>query len=124
MVNQSQHYQPTTKCNGASAGVTEILESTDFQSFNNLANKQRFRILMDRTVDVNVPGMGGDGASNDILGATYYDSFYQKVNIPIEFDSTTGAITEVKSNNIGVLAISQTGSARLESKMRLRFSDL
>lgn len=30
--------------------------------------------------------------------------FYKKVNIKIDWDSTTGAITEIKSNNIFIVA--------------------
>ncbi len=92
------------QANGATAGVTDILESDDYQSFNNLANKSRFRTLMDRTYTLGYQVAMTDGASTSSAPATNIeDSFYKKVNIPIEFDSTTGAITEVRSNNIGCL---------------------
>ncbi len=111
------------QCNGAAATVTGILETDNFQSFNNLANKSRFRILMDRKYDIMVLGGGGDGTTEDWSENKISDALYKKCNIPIEFDSTTGAITEVRSNNIGVLLLSEGGNAGFESKMRLRFSD-
>ncbi len=111
------------QCNGATAATTGILETADYQSFNNLANKSRFRTLMDRTYTLNVQAASGDGAANDISEYSIDDSFYKKCNIPIEFDSTTGAITEVRSNNIGVMLVGKNGLAVFESKMRLRFSD-
>lgn len=113
------------QCNGATAAATDILESDDFQSFNNLANKNRFRTLMDRTYDLNCKAGSGRGATDTLaFGETLInDTFFKKVNIPIEFDSTTGAITEIKSNNIGVLLIAQEGIASFQSKIRLRFSD-
>ncbi len=112
------------QCNGATAAVTGILESTDFQSFNNLANKSRFRILMDRVYTLNRMVAGTDGAST--IGTPIFlvnDSFYKNCNIPLEFDAAAGAITEIRSNNIGVMAITLNGTAALNSKLRLRFSD-
>ncbi len=107
--------------NGAAATVTGILESDDFQSFNNLSNKSRFLILMDRTHVLNCTAGAGNGTANDIAGRQQNYTFFKKCNIPIEFDSTTGAITEQRSNNIGVLLVGKQGFAGFFSKMRLRF---
>lgn len=111
------------QCNGATATTAQILESDDYQSFNNLANKSRFRTLMDRTYSFNVPAGSGADATSDWAGNLINDTFFKKVNIPLEFDSTTGAITEIRSNNIGVLLISRGGLCGFASKIRLRFSD-
>ncbi len=111
------------QCNGATATATEILESDDYQSFNNLSNKQRFYTLMDRTYDLNQTAAAGNGTANDTAPRILSDSFYKKVNIPVEFSSTTGAITEIRSNNIGVMLISKTGDLMtFASKFRFRFT--
>ncbi len=114
------------QCNGATATVTDILETANWQSFNNLANKSRFRILMDRTHDLNYSGIASDGAgvvSQANVVENY--SFYKTCNIPIEYDNsaTTGVITSIRSNNIGVLMISKSGLASMISKIRTRYSD-
>ncbi len=112
------------QANGAAATVTAILEADDYQSFNNLANKSRFRTLMDRTFDLNVQAASGNGTTDDTSRFAVNDAFYKKCNIPIEYDSTTGALTEIRSNNIGVLILGRFGTqASFLSKMRLRFSD-
>ncbi len=111
------------QANGATAAVLDILETADFQSFNNLANKSRFRTLMDRTYSIN-SDISGDGTSLDSGKKELQDSFFKRVNIPIEFDSTAGAITEIRSNNIGVVLLSSDGVAGFFSKIRLRYSDL
>ncbi len=112
------------QCNGATAAITDILEAADYQSFNNLANKSRFRTLMDREYTLVTQAGGGDGTTEDYGEDLVSDSFYKKCNLPIEFDSTAGAITEIRSNNIGVLIIAKTGGiSAFSSKMRLRFSD-
>ncbi len=112
------------QCNGATATVTGILESADYQSFNNLSNKGRFRTLMDRRYDLNRQVSSADGAntqSSPLFVKT--DTFFKRVNIPIEYDNADGALTRMRTNNIGVLLISKTGVAGFESKFRLRFSD-
>lgn len=111
------------QCNGATAAVNDILEFADWQSFNNLANKSRFRTLMDRTYDLNamMEASSGTPTSGRIM---IHDSCFKKINIPIEFDNTTGAITEIRSNNIGVLLIgSNKGDSDFTSRLRLRYSD-
>ncbi len=110
------------QCNGATATVTGILETADFQSFNNLANKGRFRTLMDRTYAISAQGGTGASATEKVVE----DSFYKLCSIPIEYDNTfaDGRITTIRTNNIGVLFIAQTGALiSLASKFRLRFSD-
>ncbi len=112
------------QANGATATVTGILESADFQSFNNLANSSRFHTMLDRTVVINRMVAMTDGASTSATPfITRSGSFYKSCTIPMEFDSTMGVITEIRSNNIGVLLISQNGLCGFESKFRLRFSD-
>ncbi len=113
--------------NGAAATVTAILESDDYQSFNQLANKSRFRTLMDRTYEIHSLAGSGRGSTDTLnYGENMLqDTFFKNVNIPIEYDNsvTTGAITSMRSNNIGVLLLSREGSALFDSKMRIRFSD-
>ncbi len=111
------------QANGATIGTTDLLETADFQSFNNLSNSKRFRILHDKVYAMNYRAGGGDGTANDAAPFGINATFFKKCNIPIEFSSTTGAIGEIRSNNIGVLLISEAGVAGFNSKIRLRFSD-
>lgn len=113
------------QCNGATATVTGILESADYQAFNNLSNKSRFVTLMDRTYSISLDtltALAGPVYAGGQKSVT--DSFYKKCNIPVEFDADLGAITEIRSNNIGVLLISRGGNlSSFASKLRVRFSD-
>lgn len=97
------------QCNGATATNTDlVVDATSLLTFNNLSNSGRFRTLMDRTYTLTPPGGGGPiAANNDWAGASVTDSFYKKCSIPLEFNSTTGAITEIRSNNIGWMCILQ-----------------
>lgn len=112
------------QCNGATAAVLDILETADFLSFRNLSNTGRFRILWDKFVQMNHTAAGGNGTAIETVEHAQFLTYHKDVNIPLEFDATTGAITEIRSNNIGVLMISQGNTiSLLDSKFRLRFSD-
>lgn len=113
------------QCNGATATVTNILQSADERSFNNLSNSQRFRILKDWFVAINSTYSTslttfGTGPMQKIL------TMNKKCNIPIEFSGTTSNISSISSNNIGVMAIcSNVGSSNptIVLTSRVRFSD-
>lgn len=108
--------------NGAAATVTQILESAAWNSFNNLANSQRFRILHTEWFDLNSQAGGGPVGTDTSQSYAKYFEFYKKCNIPLEFDSTAGAITELRSNNVGILAIGFRGNAQIEYRWRVRFT--
>jgi len=106
--------------NGATAAVTDILESASFLSFNNLSNSGRFRILLDQHHSMHAPTAIAGPVTGEL---DVHAGWFKDVNIPIEFSAATGAIAEIRSNNIGVLVISGVGGTKLTSKFRLRFSD-
>lgn len=110
--------------NGAAATATDILATADFQSFNNLSNKGRFLVLMDRTYALSAQAGSGRGATDTLsYGETaVVDSYYKRCSIPIEYTAGTGAIAEMPSNNVGVLLLSQSGQTGFASKMRIRFT--
>ncbi len=113
------------QCNGAAATIADIFEIDDLQTFRNIANSKRFVILMDRTYVISAPGGSGRGTTDSLAwgGQRLTDSFFKKCSIPIEYDSTVGAITEMRSNNIGVAIFGENGSrCILTSHMRIRFT--
>ncbi len=111
--------------NGATATTATILASNDYQSFRKMSDVSRYTILMDRTYAPNSTAGSGRGSTDTLsyAGIRIEDSFYKNCYIPLEFSATTGAITEIRTNNIGVLLLSAQGDAGFFSKMRLRFAD-
>lgn len=112
------------QCNGAAPTVLDILETTDYLSFYNLANSMRFTVLVDKTFVLNATAAGGDGVGN-FDGAVVGRSFktHLKCAFPIEYDLVTGAIAGIRSNNLISMYISKSANAGLESKFRFRYSD-
>lgn len=115
------------QANGATAAITDLLETADYQSFNNLSNSGRFRTLMDRTYAISYMTLATkfDANTYDQGAVDIQDSFFKSVNIPIEFDNSfsDGRIGTIRTNNLGVLLISQNGVPGFFSFFRLRFSD-
>lgn len=112
-----------TQANGAAAAVTDVLTSNNMATaLNNLNNSQRFRILKRFQWTFN-PGAGVTTAYNAVSRPYKY---YMKCNTLLDFSSTTGAITELRSNNIFLLAGSDTqqdDTVSLLGTTRVRFSD-
>lgn len=113
------------QANGATvANTTDILENAVFDSYRNLVNSGRFVILCDKKITLNYPTLASAGAgsySHTAISRPF--SLFKNINVPIEFSGTTGGMSEIKSNNLGVLVFSENGIAGLVSTVRLRFSD-
>lgn len=115
-----------TQANGANPAWADIFDSSGqaVDQFRNIDNSERFKVLkefkkrpvsfMYDTVNANVH------ATMTIL------KFNKKCDIPIHYSSTTGAITEVRSNNLVLLAVSNNGDDThfLNGNWRIRYSDM
>lgn len=111
------------QANGAAAGVTDVLTSTTIPSaMINLFNSDRFSIL--KRIVIPVQATAGVSAA---FGAQHTPiEWYHKCSIPIEWNSTAGAITEITSNNVFLIAGSDGNTDDLMSvagTCRVRFSD-
>lgn len=114
------------QCNGATATVTDVLQTEDFHAFYNLVNKGRFKILMDKRHVINHESLASNATdlfSQAQTGKHFNRTF--RMNTPIEFNNafSDGRIITIRSNNFGVLIISDEGIAHFHSKFRVRFSD-
>lgn len=108
------------QANGAAAAVTDVFTSVSLQSaMLNLNNSARFYILKKWSWAFN-PMAGVTTAYNNI---TKIIDWYKKCDIPIDWNSTAGAITEIRSNNLFFIAGSQGQDDTIffEGVTRLRF---
>lgn len=123
------------QCNGSSASWLDVFEKANISSFRNLENSHRFKILKEWfcTSTANLaaiwnPTTGQAGFPN----AQYFRSetfefikFSIPVNIKIEYSppNTARSISDIKTNNIFMLAISTDGSSYLGTDIRIRYTD-
>lgn len=110
--------------NGQASTALNILNTDDWESPINLANSGRFVTLWDRTFSLKATAGGTSAAGVHQFGAVDLPfSYFKAVSIPIEYDGITGALTEIRSNNIAVWTWANSGQVNMTSIMRLRFAD-
>lgn len=111
------------QCNGAAATVATasdgVLETAAYDSFRNMDNVQRFHIIKDKFISLD--GLAG-AASNSANQMRFFKMSW-KGELPVVFSSTTGAITEIQSNNIGILFISQAGGTNFGYTARVKYTE-
>lgn len=111
------------QCNGAAAIPGDILQSPlTFESFRDLENIQRFKVLKRINIQLNVSGLGEDSGTMQLSFQAKTGRFHVNVNIPIYYSGVTNNINEIKSNNLLMMAISKHGDIRIEYKARIRFT--
>lgn len=115
-----------TQANGAFPAIGDILQSPtayDVVSFYALENSQRFRVLWDRTFDLDARNGNGTNSGGRMMSF----KFNKRVNIPIHFsNSASGVVNNIKSNNIVFASVGQSYSGSnmfIDSQCRIRFAD-
>ncbi len=115
-----------TQTNGTAMVAADLLDTDVIESFNNLANSGRFKILYKKWVAIACGGGGvATGAAYIFAEATRQIVVNKRCNIPIEYDNsaTTGVITSVRSNNLYWLTQSQSGLCAIVANVRVRYTD-
>jgi len=115
------------QANGAlPANISDLIQTmpgatTDINSFRNMDNVDRFIILKDKTYIIN-PSTATTVPDNAVTIREL--KMNKKCSVPLEFSSTTGAITEIRSNNVTCLFICDpTNAMNFSGTTRVKFSD-
>lgn len=117
-----------TQCNGSAIVLADVLEDVgDTQSFYNLENSHRYKILKDKLVTVHAVG-GAVLADDSWLSgrSVRNDSFTLNTNIVIKYDhqTTNGSLATLKTNCISMFwQASDAEIAHAKVNFRIRFSD-
>lgn len=110
--------------NGQAASVISIFNDDTYDSFLNLDNKKRFKVLKKKHILLPVQGLAYNAAGAVTLHPATRRSVkiaLPKLNIPLMYDATSGAITDLSSNNI-LLLVKVSGPAVTHNlRARVRF---
>jgi len=116
------------QCNGKDATAAELMGlsggtgTPGWADFRNMANNKRFTILSDKFVELNTNTMSN--GSNDISAEkTAHFQLYKKLDLPIEYDNTTGEIGGTRDNVIGVMFCASGPLGQYKLSSRVRFKD-
>lgn len=112
------------QCNGAQATIADVLCTADIDSFNCMANARRFRVLYNKRIVVNsqiftIPSAG----TPTMESASKRLQKYIQCNIPITYDASVDAITDLTSNHLFFIFISRNGAINVNMSYRLRYVD-
>ncbi len=115
------------QCNGAAATWANVFDGTDIDGFRNLANQHRFQILLDRQYTIFAPITSGTAAEATTLSQARHRRIAWHIPIKRQIfynkDLTTGALSTIESNNIGMMAISQLGHVDIQGCHRVRYHE-
>lgn len=112
--------------NGAQFAATDLLESDTINSFSNLSNKSRFRVLRDGVIALSRGGATATGAAYAFGEKIVPIDETLDMKVPIEFDNsaTTGALTTQRSNSLCAVFQSSTGEIlSVAITFRIRYLD-
>lgn len=114
--------------NGVQFTGADLFEVNTYYGVNKLSNKDRFKVLWQTKVPLVARSGGGDSGGGQLVGEDFIVvEFFKKFKsaIKIEYSTgTTGAITEVRSNNVYFCMVSTTSALdQLKGVVRLRFTD-
>ncbi len=112
-----------TQCNGLDPVLSDILEHAHLTAFYNLEHRHRFKILYDKHVSLVSKAGKGENAAAGNWGqvSKYFEINIANISVPIIYSSTTGAVAEIRSNNIAVFGITEKGFAQIKYHTRTMF---
>jgi len=116
------------QANGAQATAANLLSSTSArltESFRELDEVERFIILKDKTVALS-PKMWNPTATAAYGEVIVPFKCSWKGELPVHYSSTTGALTELRSENLSLLIFSDGADGRCSFKGmgRVKFTDM
>lgn len=117
--------------NGTTPTIAQVLDLTggnDEFAFRNLANTNRFNILYDKRVAMNVIAAAGNGTANDVAQHRVNFNISKKFTkgLKVVYDTTDpdGLSGAIKDNNVWMMVYGGQGSfASVEWAARVRYTD-
>lgn len=121
------------QCNGTEATEADLLDGyydeanppvfqpPVVQSFRNLDNDERFKVLYDKFTTLNHDLVTSGGASDQSQSAV--KKINKKCNIQINYNNNTGALTEIRSNNLFLFIFSDLEDGTVTVDARLKYTD-
>lgn len=110
--------------NGAAAVPGQLYEAVDPFAFRNLRFTDRFRILYDQRISINLTAASGTQGTDTFGSHVEVGQFSKDVNIPVEFSNPAGLLTAIASNNVGFLVLSsQNQRTTVSGRFRIRYYD-
>jgi len=114
--------------NGIQTTVASVLDTAHVFSFYNEDNipengPKRYQILYDKFHTMSASGVGFQGTYIESNTTRKVFKFDKKLSSNVQYNSTTGAITEQNSNSLQMLVISLQGAMYIDANIEVSFCD-
>ncbi len=111
--------------NGAIFLPANFVDTDVFDSFRNLAESSRFRVLYKKVFTVNAGGAAASGAAFTFSENVRSINCNVNCTVPIEYNNTAddGTIATVRSNNLYWVTQSSAGITAIVANVRVRYTD-
>lgn len=110
--------------NGVLAGVTDILQTAHPASFMNMNNRERFRVICDKTF---ILASLTSAAANCATPSVFKFDIYKKINVPVTFEGTSNTVGSISSGALLAVWVGSTAAgtndAYANCTFRVRFTD-
>lgn len=116
-----------SQANGAVPAETDIFETTNnVNSMRKIGETHRFRVLLDRKLVCNQPGLAYNGTAVESSSMHKVLKYYKKLNQKIYYNGTSGAVADVSQSNLVLFIYSDVilPLPRVSGVCRIRFTDL
>lgn len=116
-----------TQANGTLATLSDVIDSTSLDIARPvIANSERFRVL--KKLVFECPALYSTittGPTSGSLMLRQHFDYFKKCNYEIDYSLTTGAITEIRSNNLFLIAgtVGDNSQPTLNMVSRIRYTD-
>lgn len=115
-----------TQTNKAVAGGEKVMATGTDETFafKNLDNNKRFKILGDKTIQLNYVAAHGATLDWGATGEVKSFAFMKNVNIPVLFVGTTADIASISDNSFHIYMVTgNTTDAFASYRVRVRYTD-
>jgi len=109
------------QCNGAAPVALDVFQQDVMNAFLNMDNVDRFQVIKDKMYCIDISAY--DVASDLAFSHSKIFKLNLKCSVPIHYSSTTGAITEIKSNNLIMMYCAVGNKAAWRCRTRVKFTD-
>lgn len=108
---------------GTTPNITDILATADVNSPNNLNNRDRFRILMDKRYTFWPTAYATGALANGNNGITKWCHNYKKMHLDTIWSGVNSSVGNIQSGALFFLYISKGGFVNMDYYFRTRFYD-
>lgn len=118
--------------NGTAPTQAQLFSApADISTLQNLDNRDRFKILMDKVFTFAKIGMRQVDEGQATAGQAKTYKFYKRVNLPVQFNAgNAGTVADIATGSLHLVCFSDGGSndptynAHIDALIRIRYSDM